>query len=856
MESSAPAFDVFLSHNSRDKPVVEAIAARLRAAGLAPWLDKWHLTQGGRWQDELAAGLAAARACAVFLGPHGLGDWAREEAGLALDRAAKDRSFRLFLVLLPGLPEPLDLAEVPAFLRLRTWVDLRAGCDDDASLQPLREAIGAAPGAGRAGAPPVGVAAAPAGALPPTNLPVPPHPLVGREAAVAQAVALLSELGIRLLTLTGPGGTGKTRLGLAVAAAMRPAFADGTYFVALDVLTDPALVVPTIAATLSVREDGGRPLGDTLREWLRGRATLLLLDNCEQVVAAAPALADLLAAAPGLALLATSRVPLRLAGEHELAVPPLALPDAARATDVAAVAASPAVRLFVARARAVRADFALTAENAAAVAGICARLDGLPLALELAAARVRLLPPAALLARLEQRLALLTGGPRDRPDRQRTLRAAIDWSYRLLSPEEQALFARLAVFVGGRTLDAIAAICDAEGDLGLDVLDGVEALVSHSLLVQAEGVGWEPRFVLLETLHEYARERLAERGEAAALARRHAHYFLALAEEAEPQLRGPGQVTWLARLAEEHDNLRAALAWSLGAGDGATAQGLVAALWRFWNWRGHAGEGGRWAEAALALRAGVEPALRARALNAAGLLARAHGDYATARVRLEESLALHRALGDRPRVAAAINNLANAAFDGGDWHAARALYAESVVLLRALGDPHPLATALGNLGSVASLQGDLATARALLEESVALHRALGDREALAMSLENLGDVAAAAGDRAAARAHYRESLALRQAVGYQRGVTVALDGLARLALAEGRVAHAVRLFGAAERARAAVGAPLSPLERAPLERATARARDALGDATFAAAWAEGAALPLEAAVALALERAP
>jgi predicted ATPase/class 3 adenylate cyclase len=407
------------------------------------------------------------------------------------------------------------------------------------------------------------------------NLPVQPTPLLGREREVGMARALLARPGARLVTLTGPGGVGKTRLGLQVAAEVADRFPDGVWLVPLAPLGDPALVGPTVARTLGLGEAAGQPLRDTLAAYLRDKRLLLLLDNVEHLLDAAPLLADLLAASPALAVLATSRAPLRLAGEREVAVPPLPLPAAGRPPAREELGECAAVRLFVDRAQAVRADFRLTDENAAAVAEICRRLDGLPLALALAAARARLFAPPALLARLARPLALLTGGARDLPARQQTLRATIDWSYGLLGAGEQRLFARLAVFAGGCTLEAAEAVCDGAGDLGADVLEGLEALVAQSLLRWEPGAGDEARVAMLETLREYAAERLAASGEAAAAGRAHAAHYLALAEAAERELAGPRQAAALARLEAEHDNLRAALAGS-AAGTGRRAAGVPA----------------------------------------------------------------------------------------------------------------------------------------------------------------------------------------------------------------------------------------------------------------------------------------
>jgi predicted ATPase/class 3 adenylate cyclase len=395
------------------------------------------------------------------------------------------------------------------------------------------------------------------------NLPLQPTPLIGREKEVSEVCDLLRSDETRLLTLTGPGGTGKTRLALQAAADLLEDFPDGTFFVPLVTLTEAELFLPAVAETLGVRETGEQPLVESLKDYLGERRLLLLLDNFEQVLGAAPIVTELLAVAPGLKVLATSRAPLGLYGEHVFPVPPLTLPDLERPPPLERLTQYEAVGLFVERARALKPDFKVTNESAPAVAEICVRLDGLPLAIELAAARITMLPPKAMLHRLSSRLKLLTGGARDLPERQRTLRATIEWSHALLEEGEQLLFGRLAVFSGGRTLEAIDAICDAEGDLPVEAFEGVSSLLDKSLLRQEEGPNGEPRFVMLETIHEFAREKLGESAEAEQIKRVHAQYFLTLAEEANPELKGANQLEWLERLEAEHDNMRAALTWGL-----------------------------------------------------------------------------------------------------------------------------------------------------------------------------------------------------------------------------------------------------------------------------------------------------
>jgi predicted ATPase/class 3 adenylate cyclase len=683
----------------------------------------------------------------------------------------------------------------------------------------------------------------------PSTLPAAPTPFIGREREVAAVRKRLLEPETRLLTLTGPGGTGKTRLALQVANQVLDAFSDGVYFVALAALRDPTLVLPTIAQTLEVREADGRPLGETLHAFLHAKRLLLVLDNCEQVLDAAPEVAALLAACPQVRVLATSRAVLHLRGERLYAVPPLALPQTAPLPPLRTLTQYEAVRLFIARAQDVKPDFAVTNATAPAVAEICVRLDGLPLAIELAAARIKLLAPPALLARLSKRLPLLVGGARDLPERQRTLRATLDWSYSLLSPEEQVLFARLSVFRGGRTLEAIEAICNSEGDL--DVLAGVESLLEKSLLVQTEVAG-ETRFVLLETIHEYARERLEASGEAEAVRRAHAAYFQALAEEAEPALEGPQQGVWLACLEREHDNLRAALGWALETGEGEIGLGMTAALWRFWEMRGHLSEGRRWCERVLDQRSAAA-APRAKALTGAGTLAWQQGDYARATALHEEALALYREIGDQPGIAFALNNLGVQALDQGDHERAVPYFEQSLALARDVGATRISAFALHNLGEVARHQGAYGRAQALYEECLALLRRLGDSWVTCMQLIGLARVAQEQGNDARAMAFCQESLPVCRDTGCKDPIATCLEGVVTVACAQGQFERVAHLCGAAAALREAIGAPIAPADRAGYERTVAAARAALGDDAFAAAWAVGQTWQVDEAIAAAEE---
>jgi predicted ATPase/class 3 adenylate cyclase len=654
----------------------------------------------------------------------------------------------------------------------------------------------------------------------PHNLPLQLTSFVGREQEVADARHELLRKGVRLLTLAGPAGTGKTRLALQVAEDALAEFANGVFFVALARLSEPDLLASTIGEAMGVREVPGQPLLHTLKDALQAQEVLLVLDNFEHVMEQAPQVGELLSACPSLKVLVTSREVLHLSPERVLEVQPLAVPDFQRPLSIEQLTHYDAVRLFVERAQAAQPSFSVTDGNGPAVAEICARLDGLPLAIELAAARVKLLPPQALLERLkleyDHRQIVLTGLVRDRPVRHQTLHSAIGWSYRLLKPLEQRLFAQLAVFSGGFALDAAEAVCTAGSDEGSGVLEGVASLIDKSLLRQEEELVREPRFRMLETIREYALEQLKAAGELETMQSQLADVLLGLAERAEPELTGPEQVIWLDQLEKEHDNLRAVLKWCAETGALESSLRLGGALWRFWSTRGYLGEGLRWLDAALAQAARPTRVL-AKALNGAANLAREQGDYDKAKRLHEqglaasreqddrrgtaealnnlglialyqgqhgaaqqycgEGLALFREIDDKGGVAGALNNLGNLARERGDAERAAALHKESLALRRGLGDKRGVALSLNNLANVVLNQGDHRRAAALHEESLALRRELGDRAGVATSLNNLGNVARARGDYRAARAGYEESLAVRRDLGDKRRVAAALNNL-------------------------------------------------------------------------------
>jgi len=808
---------------------------------------------------------------------------------------------------------------------------------------------------------------------PATNLPVQLTSFVGREQEQSLAGTLLARA--PMVTLTGSGGCGKTRLALQVAADLRDGYADGTWLVELASLTDQALVPQAVAATLGLREEPGRPLLATILGALGSRQMLLVLDNCEQLVAACAEMAvALLQGCPHLQLLATSRERLGIRGETTYRVPSLALPTAGQQPTVAELGQYAAVQLFVERARACQPAFTLGADNAGVVAQICARLDGIPLAIELAAARIGSLVVETIAARLDQSIGLLTGGPRDVLPRHQTLRATLDWSWELLSGREQMVLRRLAIFSGGWSLGAAEAVCAGEGIEGWAMAEVLDGLVGKSLVGLDETAG--TRYGLLETVRQFGLERLDAAGELAATRERHLSWCLELAQEAEPALIGPEQQAWATRLEAEHDNLRAALTRSVQEGHlPASGLRLASMLWRFWLMGGHLGEGQRWLERALATTSVAPIATRASALLGAGNLSHRHGDYQQAATRYRQGLALQRELGDRHGIAGALNglglvawslgdyaearlafeeslalgrelglgrgvanslvNLGNVANSQGDFQRARALYEEGLAQFRAVGDTFNMATgmnnladlaayqgdfelaarlqreslalrremgdttgiaqSLSNLGKAVYLQGDAVQGMALLEESVSLNREIGDSQGLASALSNLGNLVYHQGEYERAEGVYAESLTLARRAGSKENIVIALTGLGRaahrrgipthafslhrqgLVLAReignsGLVAHALeglagavviqgearqaaRLLGAAEQLRESLGAALWAGERIEHDHAARAVCETLGERRFAAMWAEGRALPLEEAVALALTEA-
>ena len=682
----------------------------------------------------------------------------------------------------------------------------------------------------------------------PNNLPVQLTSFIGREDDLAAVGELLDRA--RLVTLTGPGGTGKTRLSLQVAAERLGRYADGAFFVELAPVSDPRLVPSAIAGALDVHEAPDRPLMDALRNALSDRELLLVLDNFEQVIEAAPVVTDLLAAASRLRVLATSRGPLHVHGEHEYAVAPLRVPDPGHLPAMEAISQFEGVALFIERAIAARSDFRVTNESAPAVAEIVARLDGLPLAIELAAAKVRLFGPEAVLGRLGSRLAFLGGGARDLPARQRTLRDAIDWSHSLLPAAEQHLLRRLALFVGGASLEAVEVVC-RPAELGLEAVAGVEALVDQSLIRREESARGEPRFVMLETIREFAAEKLVESGEAADLHRRHAAHFTAVAEAAEPELtRSPETID---RIGRDHDNVRAALAWAIDRDVADLGLRLGYAVWRFWQQRGHLREGREWFDRLLALpSASQRTGARARGLTGAAGIAYWQNDYQAAQAWYAEAEDIVRELGDRAWLADAIYNTASVALLRGDMATTWAKFGEGSAIARELDDQSMIARYLEAEGYTAFMVDDFARARRLLEEHLARAERGSDRMAIALGHHTVAQVARLDGRLDDAARHYRQAISYGHELGDAASLSEPLQGLAAVAIALGDVARGVRLLGASDAIRDRLGGGPPP-EWLRLGDPLSAARQQLTGEAFDLAWATGRAMTVDEAVAEALE---
>ena len=684
------------------------------------------------------------------------------------------------------------------------------------------------------------------------NLPEPLTSFVGREQEIGQTKALLSRT--RLLTLTGPGGCGKTRLALRVASELLPHFPDGVFLISLSSLRDTSLVLPSIARTLGVQERPEEPIAETLRKHLAPKHLLLLLDNFEHLVEGAPVATRLLESAPKVKALVTSREVLHLSGEHEFPVPPLDLPNLARPPPAESVASFDAVALFIDRATTVDPGFRLTEENASSVAEICLRLEGLPLAIELAAARSRDFGLEALLARLGDSLSLLRGGPRDVPSRQRTLRDTIAWSYDLISPTEQSVFRTMGIFLRGCTIEAGRAVVDPETKLPADLADVLVSLVDKNLLRRELVEGGEPRFRMLETIREFARAALAENGELPEVARRHAEFFLQLAEDAEPHLSGAEQVTWLDRIEADHDNVRAALRWSIDTGKAETGMRIGGALWRFWLQRNHIREGRRWLEEVLALPAAREPtAHRVKAVTTLAGLVYWQGDYDAAGAAYRETLALYERLGDVAGRAGAQFNLGWVVTIGGDLDEAWSLLSEAKKSHAELGDRGAYARDGVALGLVAEFKRQWSKAKQILAESISIFRELGDRWWLGQALIAIGRSYREEdpGDEREEET-YREAVAIFRETMDLSGLTQAMAATAALRIVQGRTELGLKIASAGRALEDKMGGG-APEALRPWGEARELAADKLDADAIARAWSEGQSLSIDDALALMVE---
>jgi predicted ATPase len=826
---------LFLSYAAADRERALAIADALEAAGIHVWIDRRGIPGGAEWAARIAQAVRTCRAVAVLCSAASVASRnVRQELQLAWDH---DKP------ILPLLLEPVDFPDAVAyFLQGRQWIDL-SDRTSEGWVSEVARALGGST-AEAAAAVQVAKSAGPSG-----NLPIPATPIVGRDVEVDQVAALLNREDVRLVTLTGPGGVGKTRLAIAVAEQLQSAFADGIWFVRLAPLHDSSLVAPTIAAVLGIRDEGTQPQVERLQTFLRDKRLLLVIDNVEHVIAAVPDLAGLLAHGAGIKMLATSRTVLHLSGETEFPVNPLPAPSSDHGRLSALEAGTFAsVRLFVQRAAAAKPGFVLSDGNADAVAAICARLDGLPLAIEIAAARIKLIPPAALLVRLEKRLPLLTGGARDLPERQQTLRSAIAWSYDLLSPEEQTLFRRLGVFAGGCTLEAAEAVAGSGDEL--EIFDGLASLVDKSLLRLDES-GDEPRFRMLETIREFAAEELQRNGEAADAQRAHADWCLSLAKRAyDVCVRGAVQPVWISRIVADDANMQTALRWLEQAGDVESWLGLAATLTPMWLLSGRPRQADESLARGLTRAESASPETRARALYWGGDRAMFRGELEEAAALGEQCRQIFAELGDVWGVGIAEQLLARVHWSAGNHERAEPLFTSALTAFQGTGSRDWEALGLVNMGEMALDLGQLDRAASRLSEALAMSRDLNDPWGVAIALNSLGLTAVEQDNYGAAAAHLVDALATWRELGVESTDFARwLESTALLAERTGATDAAVRLFRAAATHRDRSGQPHIRGDQSRIDEAVGRALANLGESKYAAIVAAGQAISIDDAIA-------